>query len=108
MARVSQVIVLAEDERQQRLIRSYLQQLNYTPHDVRLESLPSGRGSGEAWVRSRYAPDVKAYRARAARAQTSLVVAIDADTGDVARVSSKTALPPKDCRREPPKRELFI
>jgi hypothetical protein len=36
-------------------------------------------------VRTRYAPAVKAYRARAARAQTSLVVAIDADTEDVAR-----------------------
>jgi hypothetical protein len=36
-------------------------------------------------VRARYAPAVKAYRARAAKAQTSLVVAIDADIGDVAR-----------------------
>ncbi len=80
MARVSQVIVLVEDERQQRFVRSYLQQLNFTPHDIRLEPLSSGRGSGEAWVRMQYAPAVKAYRARSARAQTSLVVAIDADT----------------------------
>jgi hypothetical protein len=36
-------------------------------------------------VRTQYAQAVKAYRARAARAQTSLVVAIDEDTADVAQ-----------------------
>jgi hypothetical protein len=85
VARVSQVIVLVEDERHQRFVRAYLQQLSFTPHDIRLEPLPSGRGSGEAWVRTRYASAVRAYRARAARAQTALVVAIDADTGEGAR-----------------------
>jgi hypothetical protein len=84
VARVSQVIVLAEDERQQRFVRYYLRKLSYTTHDIRLEPLPAGRGSGEASVRTRYSPAVKAYRARSARAQTSLVVAIDADTGDIA------------------------
>jgi hypothetical protein len=82
VARVSQVIVLVEDERQQRFVRSYLRQLSYSAHDIRLEPLPSGRGSGEAWVRARYSQAVKAYRARSARARTSLVVAIDADTGE--------------------------
>jgi hypothetical protein len=77
--------VLVEDECHRRFVRSYLQQLNYTNHDIRVEPLASGRGSGEAWVRARYAPAVKAYRTCASRAQTSLVVAIDADTGDVAR-----------------------
>jgi hypothetical protein len=85
VARASQVIVLAEDERHQRFAYRYLQQLNYTAHSVRFEDLPSGQGSGEAWVRTRYAPAVKAYRARAARAQTALVVAIDADPEDVVR-----------------------
>jgi hypothetical protein len=85
VARVSQVIVLAEDEPHQRFIYRYLQQLSYSLRDLRFEPLPSGRGSGEAWVRTRYAPAVKAYRARAARARTSLVVAIDADIGDLAR-----------------------
>jgi hypothetical protein len=85
VARVSQVVVLVEDERQQRFVRSYLKQLNYTSRDIRFEPLAGGRGSGEAWVRARYALNVKAYRARATRARTSLVVAIDADTEDVAR-----------------------
>jgi hypothetical protein len=85
VARVSQVIVLAEDERQQRFVRYYLRKLSYTAHDIRLEPLSSGRGSGEAWVRTRYPPAVEAYRARSGRAQTSLVVAIDADTRDITR-----------------------
>ena len=38
-------------------------------------------------MRMRYALDLRAYRARAARAQSLLVVAIDADAGDVARRS---------------------
>jgi hypothetical protein len=85
VARVSLVIVLAEDERTQRLIYRYLQLLNYAGRDIRFEPLPGGQGSGEAWVRTRYPQDVRAYRARAARAESSLVAAIDADVGDVGR-----------------------
>jgi hypothetical protein len=87
VARVSQVIVLVEDERQQRFVRSYLRQLNYTTHDIRVDPLPSGRGSGEAWVRTRYPQAVRAYRARAARARTALVVAIDADSAHISHRS---------------------
>ena len=36
-------------------------------------------------MRERYARAVKAYRARSARAETALMVVIDADTGDVDR-----------------------
>ncbi len=81
----SQVIVLGEDQRHQSFVRKYLRRVGYSFHDVRFEALPSGRGCGEQWVRERYASAVAAYRARCARAQTSLVVAIDADRGDVGR-----------------------
>jgi hypothetical protein len=47
--------------------------------------LPSGRGSGEQWVRKRYATAVNAFRQRSTRATTWLIVAIDADTGTVDR-----------------------
>jgi hypothetical protein len=36
------------------------------------------------WVRQRYAKNVAAYRTRATRAATALVIAIDADTHAVA------------------------
>jgi len=85
VARISQVVVLAEDERHQRLIYRYLQRLNYSLRDIRFEPLPSGRGCGEQWVRERYANSVRAYRARSAHANTALIVAIDADTGNLFR-----------------------
>jgi len=85
VGRPSQVIVLAEDARHQRFVRRYLEQLRSSRHDIRLEDLPAGRGCGEQWVRERYARAVAAYRARFARAETALIVAIDADNGDVNR-----------------------
>jgi hypothetical protein len=59
--------------------------MGYETHHIRVEPLPGGRGSGEQWVRERYAMAVKAHRQRSARAKTALIVAIDADTGDVGR-----------------------
>jgi hypothetical protein len=79
----SLVVVLAEDQRHQRLIRKYLHKLRYENHDIRYLALPSGRGCGEQWVRKHYIDEVKNYRSRSARAQSALIVAIDADTGDV-------------------------
>ena len=78
-------MVLAEDERHVQLIRRYLYRLGYSSHDIRVEDLPSGRGCGEQWVRERYARAVKAFRGRAARARTALIVAIDADNSSVDR-----------------------
>jgi hypothetical protein len=83
VGRPSQVVVLAEDERHQRFVRRYLKRLRY--HDVRYLDLPAGRGCGEQWVRERYGNAVAAYRARAATVDTALIVAIDADRGDVNR-----------------------
>jgi hypothetical protein len=85
VSKASQVIVLAEDEHHQRFVRRYLERLQYSAHEIRFESLPSGRGCGEQWVRERYAGVVRTYRWRSARAKTALVVAIDADKGDLER-----------------------
>jgi len=79
------VIVLAEDQRHQRFVSHYLKQRGYSQHDIRFEELPAGRGCGEQWVRERYGNAVAAYRARSARARTALIVAIDADVGDLDR-----------------------
>ncbi|MFN7919898.1 MAG: hypothetical protein U0Q16_07365 [Bryobacteraceae bacterium] len=77
--------ILAEDKRHQSFVRQYLKQNGFDNHDISLAPLPSGRGSGEQWVRQRYSLEMKAFRARAlgAKAQTALVVIIDADTSTI-------------------------
>jgi len=77
------VLVLVEDKRQQRFVRRYLYRLGYTPREIQFEPVPSGGGSGAQSVLDRYAKVVEAYRLRAARAKTALVVAIDADDQSV-------------------------
>ena len=81
MSRASQVVVLVEDQPQQQFVRRYLYKMGYTARDIRFRPLPSGRGAGEQSVRQRYATEVQAFRQR--HAATALVVAIDADTGEV-------------------------
>jgi hypothetical protein len=78
VARVSQVAVLAEDVRHQRFVRFYLKLIGYPKNVIQNEDLPSGRRCGEQWVRERYERTVGAYRSRASRAETALIVAIDA------------------------------
>lgn len=85
MSRPSLVVILAEDKRHQGFIRRYLKRLGYSLRDMRFRELPSGRGCGEQWVRERYSEEVAAYRLRSARADSALVVLIDADGGDANR-----------------------
>jgi hypothetical protein len=90
---LARVIVLAEDERHQRFIRQYLYRLpahaaggrQYEVHDIRPVTAPGGRGSAEQWVRKQYPEEVKEYRKRSAHRKLALLVAIDADTGEVDR-----------------------
>jgi len=77
MAKPSEVIVLVEDNRQQQIIRRYLRRVGLDTHAMRFE-LPSS-GSGEQWVRERFPVEVAAYRNRRARAETKLIIIIDAD-----------------------------
>jgi hypothetical protein len=48
-----------------------------------IRSSPSGGGSAEGWVRKRFIEEVVAYRGRQAKAETALIVVIDADTHTV-------------------------
>jgi hypothetical protein len=81
VGRLSQVVVLAEDRRHQRFIRHYLKRLYGDTITPRFAELPSGKGSGEQWVREHYALEVQAYRSRSARASTALIVLIVSDRG---------------------------
>lgn len=79
MPKASQIIALVEDDNHRRFVWRYLERLGYSRHAVTFEPLPAGRGCGEQWVRANYCRVVAAYRRRAAKAQTKLIVAIDAD-----------------------------
>ena len=77
MAKPSEVIVLVEDNRQQQIIRRNLRRIGMEARAMRFE-LPSS-GSGEQWVRERFPVEVAAYRNRRTRAETKLIIIIDAD-----------------------------
>ena len=77
MVRPSRVAVLAEDRRQQQLIRRYLRLIGLEQHALRF-LLPSA-GSGEQWVREQFPTEIHAYRRRSASVETKLIVVIDAD-----------------------------
>ena len=79
MSRPSLVIVILEDDRQKMLVYKYLIKTGLRRHEIRQELSPSGHGSAESWVRTRFAKETIAYRERQNRAQTALLVMIDAD-----------------------------
>lgn len=79
MAGPSRVILLLEDRRQQQLMTRYLRRIGLW-HVTRAVPVPSGKGSGAQWVLERFPFEVAAYRSRASRAATKMIVMIDADT----------------------------
>lgn len=79
MSRPSQVIVLVEDNRQQQFVLRYLRRCGLEQHTMRFVWYPDGAGSGEHWVRERFAVEVEACRRRRTTAETALIVLIDAD-----------------------------
>jgi hypothetical protein len=83
MSRPSHVIVVLEDDRQKMLIYKYLIECGLRRHEIRDELSPSGQGSAESWVRKRFVKETIAYRNRQARAQTALIVMLDADARTV-------------------------
>lgn len=80
MSKPSQVIVVIEDERHEMLVRRYLKRCRIGFWGMRIESAPPGEGSAEAWVRTRFVKEVSKYRNRQTRAETALLLLIDADS----------------------------
>ena len=83
MPKPSQVVILVEDRRHEMLVRRYLRKRGMEPHQMTFVPFPSGRGSAEQWVRTRFAKEVSAYRQRRVRAATALIIMIDADAHTV-------------------------
>jgi hypothetical protein len=80
MSSPSQVIVVVEDGRHKMLVYRYLSH-HRLEKMTRIVLSPSGRGSGEHWVRRKFVQEVSAYRKR--HAKTALIAVIDADTHSV-------------------------
>lgn len=83
MSKPSRVIVLLEDDRHKQFVYRYLIQRGLEPHAIRILRSPSGEGSAENWVRRQFVKEVSAYRNRRVRADTALIVMIDADARSV-------------------------
>jgi hypothetical protein len=78
--RIAEIIVLCEDLTQGNLVYWSLIKKGHNPRTIRLKPGPSGRGSGEQYVRESFPKEVAQYRNRAARRSAALVAVIDADT----------------------------
>jgi len=83
MSRPARITVLCEDLQQACFVRRFLLNRGWTRHEIRENSAPQGRGSGEQYVREGFPDVLKAYR-RKADSRTGLIVVIDADTQEVA------------------------
>lgn len=81
--RVAVIILLVEDQNQENLIRRYLQCIGHDNRCMRIQKLPKGQGSGEQFVRERYASEVRAVRSQLTKTKACLIAMIDADTGSV-------------------------
>jgi hypothetical protein len=80
MSKPSRVIVVLENDHHQKLLYRYLIECGWKRRQIYIPPPPSGQGSAESWVRQRFVKETNAYRNRQARAQTALIVMIDADT----------------------------
>lgn len=80
MSRASEYIILHEDKLHLVFVQYFLKKLGVHYRLIRAIPCPKGKGSGEQHVRTRYPEELKAYRSRAVRARTVLIVVIDADS----------------------------
>jgi hypothetical protein len=80
--RVSQTILLCEDDPQDQIVRFYMQQCKLSTTDPPLRRLIASRqsfGGNVHWVLQNFSKQLEACRQRAVRAKTLLIVVLDAD-----------------------------
>ena len=71
------IVLLCEDSQTDAFVRRFLKRRNFGGRDIETLPLPSGRQSGEQWVRERYPDELRAIRGRQ---NAHLIVVTDADT----------------------------
>ena len=91
MTRNVRVVVLCEDRQHETFIRRFFKKNHWNTRDIRIERSPSGRGSAESYVRSRFPKELQALRSRGGK-EVYLIVMIDGDQqGSKGRTSSLEA-----------------
>lgn len=85
MSRNVNVVILCEDRQHEAFARRFLEKMGRGLRVQRVEINPKGRGSGEQFVRQRFAKELAYYRARQHRVEQALIVVIDADRYSVAQ-----------------------
>lgn len=73
----ARIILLCEDSQTDTFVRRFLRHRRIRGRDITTYPLPSGRQSGEQWVRERYPRQLEAVRSRSG---VCLITVIDADT----------------------------
>lgn len=95
----TRVVLLCEDQSTDTFVRRFLRRRSFTMHDIRTLPLPSGKQSGEQWVRTRYPDQLAAIRKRS---NDFLIVVTDADSNTTAE---RRAQLDRECdRRDVPQR----
>jgi len=79
MSRNVQTVILCEDRQQEVFVRRFLEQEGKGFRVQRIEFVRNGYGSGEQFVRERFAKELAFYRSRQHRVGQALIVVIDAD-----------------------------
>jgi len=111
MRRPARVTILCEDLQQLCFVRRFLHRRGWKNHDINVPFIPSGRGSGEQYVRERFPAELEAHRSQASYKRTGLIVVIDADTRKVAdRVHALNAACDEKAvkRRQKDERVLYV
>jgi hypothetical protein len=78
----TQIVILCEDRQQEIFARKYFEARGINRRKITPIICPSGKQSGEQYVRERYTEEVKTFR-RKQRENRALVIVIDADTQSV-------------------------
>lgn len=81
--RIANIVLLVEDRNHESLLRRHLQQRGHNNRNIRVQRTTAGRGSGEQFVRERYAAEVRAIRSQVTRTKACLIAMIDADSVSV-------------------------
>src|SRR6516162_4062600 len=92
--RVSQTVLLCEDEVHERLVKAYLKQCgrDFRPPYVKSRvASQMQKGGNDVWVLNHVAEEVQACRQRHKRTRTLLIVVIDADKLTVEKRRSQLA-----------------
>ncbi|OGR12018.1 MAG: hypothetical protein A2341_06810 [Deltaproteobacteria bacterium RIFOXYB12_FULL_58_9] len=79
-----QLVILCEDTQQEAFIRRFLSKAGWNTRRFRVEKAPSGRGSGEQFVKERFPLELDSYRRKSAHVGSAVVVMIDGDNRGVA------------------------